>query len=104
MTEPFRRRPTPRPSPPEALEAFLTGAETPALAPPPVPWTQGRPDVIKTYVLRLPEPYHLKLQYIAAHTPYSMQRFLQEVVYAAIDQKIAELTASPGREAEGTGR
>jgi hypothetical protein len=44
-------------------------------------------------MLRLPEPYHLKLQYIAAHTPYSMQRFLQEVVYAAIDQKIAELTA-----------
>jgi hypothetical protein len=43
-------------------------------------------------MLRLPEPYHLKLQYIAAHTPYSMQRFLQEVVYAAIDQKITELT------------
>jgi hypothetical protein len=96
MTEPFRRRPTSRPPSPEALEAFLTGAETPeqppAPAPPPSPWAQGRPDVIKTYVLRLPEPYHMKLQYIAAHTPYSMQRFLQEVVYAAIDQKIAELT------------
>jgi hypothetical protein len=96
MTEPFRRRPTPREPTPEALEAFLTGAEPPATppapAPPPVPWTQGRPDVIKPYMLRLPEPYHMKLQYIAAHTPYSMQRFLQEVVYAAIDQKIAELT------------
>jgi hypothetical protein len=93
MTEPFRRRPTPRPPSPAALDAFLTGAEPPdgPPAPPAAPWAQGRPDVIKTYVLRLPEPYHMKLQYIAAHTPYSMQRFLQEVVYAAIDQKIAEL-------------
>jgi hypothetical protein len=96
MTEPFRRRPTPREPAPAALEAFLTGAEVPAPPPaperPPPPWAQGRPDVIKPYVLRLPEPYHMKLQYIAAHTPSSMQRFLQEVVYAAIDQKIAELT------------
>ena len=96
MTEPFRRRPQPREPSPAALEAFLTGAappdQPPAQEPPPLPWAQGRPDVIKTYVLRLPEPYHRKLQYIATHTPYSMQRFLQEVVYAAIDQKIAELT------------
>jgi hypothetical protein len=85
----------PREPSPKALEAFLTGAEAPAdPAPesPRYPWAQGRPDVIKPYMLRLPEPYHLKLQYIAAHTPYSMQRFLQEVVYAAIDQKITELT------------
>ena len=96
MTEPFRRRPTPRPPSPVALDAFLTGAaspdQPPAREPPTPPWAQGRPDVIKTYVLRLPEPYHMKLQYIAAHTPSSMQRFLQEVVYAAIDQQIAELT------------
>ena len=96
MAEPFRRRPTPRPPSPEALEAFLTGAappdQPPAPEPPTPPWAQGRPDVIKTYVLRLPEPYHMKLQYIAVHTPYSMQRFLQEVVYAAIDQQIAALT------------
>jgi hypothetical protein len=99
MTEPFRRRPTPREPSPAALEAFLTGAVPPAPPPAPAspayPWAQGRPDVIKTYVLRLPEPYHMKLQYIAAHTPYSMQRFLQEVVSAAIDQKIAELTEPP---------
>ena len=99
MAEPFRRRPQPRQPAPAALEAFLTGAESPDPLParesPAYPWEQGRPDVIKTYVLRLPEPYHLKLQYIAAHTPYSMQRFLQEVVYAAIDQQIADLTAQP---------
>ena len=82
-----------------ALDAFLTGAASPAQPPAPdpptSPWTQGRPNVIKTYVLRFPEPYHMKLQYIAAHTPSSMQRFLQEVVYAAIDQQIAELTDPP---------
>ena len=93
MTEPFRRRPQPREASPAALEAFLTGAEAPT--PPTAPWAQGRPDVTKPYMLRLAEPYHMKLQYIAAHTPYSMQRFVQEVVYAAIDQKIAELTAPP---------
>jgi hypothetical protein len=99
MTEPFRRRPQPREPSPAALGAFLTGAEAPDQPPvpesPTSPWVQGRPDVIKTYVLRLPEPYHMKLQYIAAHTPSSMQRFLQEVVYAAIDQKIADLTDPP---------
>lgn len=96
MTEPFRRRPQSRAVSSEALEAFLHGADTgPSPAPPraaPWPWEQGRADVIKTYVLRLPEPYHMKLQYIAAHTPYSMQRFLQEVLTAAIDEKIVELT------------
>jgi hypothetical protein len=96
MTEPFRRRPHPRTGSSEALEAFLHGADTGANPTPlraaPWPWEQGRADVIKTYVLRLPEPYHMKLQYIAAHTPYSMQRFIQEVLTAAIDAKIAEFT------------
>jgi hypothetical protein len=96
MTEPFRRRPQPHAVSPAALEAFLQGAETLESPTPPSatpwPWEQGRADVIKTYVLRLPEPYHMKLQYIAAHTPYSMQRFVQEILTAAIDAKIAELT------------
>ena len=94
MTEPFRRRPTPSARPPAALDAFVQGAETHDVSPPlavAYPWEEGRPDVIKTYMLRLSEPYHLKLRYIAEHTPYSMQRFLQDVIYAAIDQQIATL-------------
>jgi len=95
MTEPFRRRPLPSTSAAIALEAFVQGAATPA-APistvPAYPWEKGRPDVLKAYLLRLPEPYHLKLRYIAEHTPYSMQRFLQDVITAAIDQQIATLT------------
>lgn len=96
MTEHFRRRPAAHEPSAEALEAFLQGAETHEVSPAPVtpafPWDQGRQDVMKTYILRLPEPYHMKLHYIAAHTPYSMQRFIQEVLYAAIDRKIADLT------------
>jgi len=75
----------------------VQGADAPAVPSPvsppaPYPWEAGRPDVIKTYMLRLPEPYHLKLRYIGEHTPYSMQRFLQDIIYAAIDQQIAALT------------
>jgi hypothetical protein len=96
MTEPFRRRPTPSTLSPTALEAFAQSTETHEVTlPPPAavyPWEAGRPDVIKTYILRLPEPYHLKLRYIAEHTPPSMQRFLQDVIYAAIDRQIAILT------------
>jgi hypothetical protein len=91
---PFRRKPASHAPPPPALEAFLQGAHTgevPAEAAD-MPWAAGRPDVVKTYVLRLSEPYHLKLRYIAEHTPDSMQRFVQQGLYAAIDAKIAEIT------------
>ena len=106
MTEPFRRRPQPPDRSPTALEAFVQGAESleAPLPPPPAgpyPWEAGRPDVIKTYILRLPEPYHLKLRYIAEHTPYSMQRFLQDVIYTAIDQQITALTTPSPRGREG---
>ena len=107
MTEPFRRRPYPPDRSPTALEAFVQGAEPPEapLAPSPAgpyPWEAGRPDVIKPYILRLPEPYHLKLRYIAEHTPSSMQRFLQDVIYAAIDQQIAALTTPSHRGSGGS--
>lgn len=51
-----------------------------------------REDVTKVYNLRLPEPYLLKLKYIAEHTPDSMQKFCLDVVVKAIDAKIEELT------------
>ena len=57
------------------------------------PWTDPmvRDDVTKVYNLRLPEPYLLKLKYIAAHTPDSMQQFCLDNLLPAIDQKIKEL-------------
>ena len=83
---------------PGSLDAFVAGAGDPAPAPvaaspPPAgPWETARPDVQKTFNLRLPEPHLLMLRYIAEHTPDSMQTFCQKLLLPAIEAKIAELT------------
>jgi hypothetical protein len=100
---------------PDALEAFIGGAGVhltePTASVPPEPTTAPeaasisypweapgvRTDVAKVYNLRLPEPYLLKLKYIAEHTPDSMQQFCLSVLLPAIDAKIAELTDSTQR-------
>lgn len=55
------------------------------------PWETGRPDVLKSFNLRLPEPILFQLRYIGEHTPYSMQQFCIEHLTVAIQDKIAEL-------------
>ena len=83
---------------PGSLDAFLTGAGDPvpelvaASAPPPWPWDTARPDVQKTFNVRLPEPHLAMLRYIAEHTPDSMQMFCQKLLLPAIEAKIAALT------------
>jgi hypothetical protein len=83
---------------PGSLDTFVAGAGVPAPAPaaaspPPAwPWETARPDVQKTFNLRLPEPHLLMLRYIAEHTPDSMQTFCQKLLLPAIEAKIAELT------------
>ncbi len=83
------------------LEAFIAGAETKSAAAAPASdapaiyaWEQPgvREDVIKVYNLRLPEPYLLKLKYIAEKTPDSMHKFCLDILEDAIDAKIEELT------------
>lgn len=83
------------------LDAFIGGAEEKTVPAKPaakrktaLPWEEPgiRNDVIKLYNLRLPEPYLLKLKYIAEQTPDSMQSFCLDVVKDAIDKKIKELT------------
>ncbi len=96
----------------DALEAFIGGASVhtpeptaaivatsePVASPQapltPYPWEASgiREDVAKVYNLRLPEPYLLKLKYIAEHSPASMQQFCLKLLLPAIDVKIAELT------------
>ncbi len=83
------------------IDAFISGAETKskpvtrvrktAIA---YPWQEPgvRDDVLKTYNLRLAEPYLLKLKFIAEHTPDSMQKFCMNVIVDAIDRKIEDLT------------
>lgn len=82
------------------VENFIAGAERrreELRAQPsgqPMPWDDPkvREDVLKVYNLRLPEPYLLKLKYIAEQTPDSMHKFCLEVLLPAIDAKIDELT------------
>ena len=93
----FSRKPTGLP--PE-VSSFIEGAERRTEQPPaPVeprelPWKAPgvREDLIKTFNIRLPEPYHLKLAYIAEHTPHSMHNFCMDVLKSAIDAEIEGLT------------
>ena len=101
-----------RPPAPKSVEDFIAGPEAAtgdsASAPPAsravaaehpkekqrkLPWEapKVREDVIKTYNLRLPEPYMLKLRYIGEHTPESMQRFCLGVLLPAIDKKLRDI-------------
>jgi len=64
----------------------------------PLPWEDPlvRTDVLKTYNLRLPEPYLLKLKFIASNTPVSMQAFCMAELLPAIDRQVSEILASKG--------
>ena len=82
------------------MEAFIAGAGTKSATATPTgnalaayPWQEPgvRGDVTKVYNLRLPEPYLLKLKYIAENTPDSMHKFCLNVLQDAIDEKIEEL-------------
>ncbi|MGZ8918796.1 MAG: hypothetical protein ACXW0T_11270 [Methylobacter sp.] len=81
------------------LDAFIAGAEEKGTAKSTqkrievYSWEQPgvREDVTKVYNLRLPEPYLLKLKYIAENTPDSMHKFCLNVLQDAIDAKIEDL-------------
>ncbi|TPV93789.1 MAG: hypothetical protein B7733_18700 [Myxococcales bacterium FL481] len=103
-----------RPPRPKNAEEFISGAERDRLDSPRksgkkrgikdratksaskrrLPWQAEhvRDDVVKGYALRLPEPYLLKLKFIAANTPLSMNGFIVEVLKPAIDQRVADIT------------
>ncbi len=89
------------------MDAFIEGAEKhtekpkrkskkpePAVVPDEFPWNAPnvREDMVKTFNIRLPEPYHLKLAYIAEKTPHSMHNFCLDVLKDAIDAEIESLT------------
>lgn len=100
----FSRQPKAAPG----VEDFIVGAEQRGVAAPVSqgsnntipsateahPWQHPRvrDDVLKVYNLRLPEPYLLKLRYIAGNTPGSMQRFCLDTLLPAIDAEIERLT------------
>jgi hypothetical protein len=82
------------------VDAFISGAEDKTAKSAIVEkaesysWEESgvREDVAKVYNLRLPEPYLLKLKYIAENTPDSMHKFCLNILQDAIDAKIEELT------------
>jgi hypothetical protein len=58
------------------------------------PWENEkvREDVIKSFNLRLPEPYILKLQYLSTVTHKSQQAIIKEILLPELDEQIAEIT------------
>ena len=109
MTNRMRSRP---PTPP-TVDDFIAGEQNPAPEPKgekrkpaqrkvrkaatprtAYPWraAEVRSDVLKTYNLRLPEPYMLKLRFIADHTPESMQKFCLSTLIPAIDEEVERIT------------
>lgn len=98
------RRPDQPQAPPEPAARPLPPFEVPAAQYPVSPARRGglpwegpsvRDDVKKTYVLRLPEAYLLKLKFIAENTPDSMQKFCLSQLLPAIDKKVHELLVKP---------
>lgn len=57
------------------------------------PWEEGyvRDDVIKSFNLRLPESYFLKLEYISKQTRRSKQSICFPVIQEMIDMTINEM-------------
>jgi hypothetical protein len=98
----FSRAPRPKPA---KLDDFIEGADNrreeqsaAGGAPAPLEWEDPmvRNDVLKAYNLRLPEPYLLKLKFIASNTPLSMHAFCMAELLPAIDRKVEEiLSRSP---------
>jgi hypothetical protein len=84
--------------PGQSVDDFVAGEDRPDASEQTItddakPWEAPgvRDDVLKLFNVRLPEPYLLKLRYIAEHAPESMQQFCRAVLLPAIDRKIQEL-------------
>lgn len=58
------------------------------------PWDEPhvREDVMKSLPLRLSDRLYLKLKYIAARTPYSMNSIILERITEEIEEEVARMT------------
>jgi len=56
------------------------------------PWNGADDRIIKNFNLRLPESWHMKLQFISENTPHSIHSFIMEVLEAAIEKQIDKMT------------
>ena len=88
-------RSTPKMSKDRDLDKFAAGAGKKGTKEDEVyPWEDPRvrEDVKKTLPLRIDEPLYLKLKFIAARTPYSMNSFILDRVIDEIEEEIIRLT------------
>lgn len=99
------RRPSVKAADEDELRTFIEGAEegpspTPSSKPAPdeerYPWEEPdvSEDTIKTYLLRLPEPYLLKLRFIREQTGRSMQHVCLDAILPRIDEEVERITSS----------
>jgi hypothetical protein len=77
----------------DTVSTDVISFDTESPAPQGFPWEHPRvrDDVLKIYNLRLPEPYLLKLKFIADNTPGSMHRFCLDALLPAIDAEVERL-------------
>jgi hypothetical protein len=82
----------------EAAQEFISGAEEPGgsgqdAEEEPLPWQEEkvREDVKQTYPLRLPEPLHLKLKFLAEKTGKSMNEFCNEAVRGLVEEQLGDV-------------
>jgi hypothetical protein len=55
------------------------------------PWYAANERVVIPFNLRLPEPLHLKLKFIAENTPKSMHAFTLEALEKAVENEVDRL-------------
>lgn len=81
---------TPVGEPDARADNFIAAAEDKARPAAGYPWEapELRPDVLKTFNLRLSEPTKAKLQWLADHSPQSMHQIAAEAVEAEIERRI----------------
>ena len=56
-----------------------------------LPWGDADERIKKAFNLRLAEPLHMKLQFIAEHTPHSIHSFVMEAVEEAVERELEDL-------------
>ncbi|MFB6285289.1 MAG: toxin-antitoxin system HicB family antitoxin [Candidatus Bipolaricaulia bacterium] len=79
-----------------AAEEFIGGVEKTSDETETVyPWEEERvrEDVTQSYPLRLPEPLHLKLKFLAEKTGKSMNELCNEAVRDLVEDRLGEMLA-----------
>ncbi|WP_313065429.1 hypothetical protein [Achromobacter animicus] len=55
-----------------------------------LPWAGANPRIKVGYTLRLDEPLHLKLKFLAERSPHSMHQIALEAIEAHVEKLLAE--------------